>query len=428
MLLTNSKNFIYLALALNAHFQVVSGQANSPVTNDFVALKRKLQEYIAQDPDRRIPLLVRNSFHDLFLLEDKASIHGCIAKDDFKNNRENAGLETTIADLQNIVRQNFPNTGFTFGDVVAFSGKIAVESAYPCINIKFKFNRSPCVQEKAENGNEAPSAFIDEIEGLEQMFSYLGGSISPEEMAILFAGAHGIKGARLGPSGWRGVYATFSSGRQFIVDTFSKTWKFINRGTLDQFFTGDNFNPQSSIVRLPTDMIFYPSKVPNGSKKDDSPEAQAIENRLRAFTTQDRGVFDQAFARAYEKMIAIGNGDQDFVETVSTQACPRDPGTTNPPTTTVAPPTTTVAPPTSTVAPPTTTVAPPTTTVAPPTTTVAPPTTTVAPPTKSTSRPTATSTSTYDCLSDDCVNGGSTMILRGLAYTMLYAAIPLFFF
>ena len=41
---------------------------------DFVALKGKLQEYIAQDPDRRIPLLVRNSFHDLFLQKKGAIV------------------------------------------------------------------------------------------------------------------------------------------------------------------------------------------------------------------------------------------------------------------------------------------------------------------------------------------------------------------
>ena len=329
-----SLQLFYLALAV--------GFASAVTNNDFIALKVKLKEYIAREPDRHIPLLVRASFHDLFL-NDKATIQGCLENPDFQADIENVGLDSTMRDLQAIVRTNFPATGFTFGDVIAFAGKVAAESAYPCMKIPFKFNRSPCSKANPITNNRAPSPFIERIDQLSPMFNYMGGSITAQDMAILFAGAHGIKGARAGPTGWFGVFSTFSSGKEFIAKTFQESWKFIaGSQTLAEFFTGNVFNRQTSIIRLPTDMMFYPSKVPSGSNKDTSPEAAAIEAQLRGFTTQDRSVFDKEFERAYGKLLAIGEANQDFVDDTPIQVCPDINGP--PPSSTVMPPSTSTSP------------------------------------------------------------------------------------
>jgi hypothetical protein len=368
--------YLFTILSLSVSAQSVK----TPVTNaDFIDLEVKIKEFIAGKPDRRIPLLVRNVFHDLFL-QKKAGYHGCIMKSDFVENLENGGLAGINENLSSLISTNFADKAFSLGDVIAFSGKVAVEAAYPCLNIDFKFNRSPCVEDEPVISNEAPSAFIDSIEGLEGMFKYLGNDITAEDMAILFAGAHGIKGARAGPSGWFGVFATVTSGKNFIAKTFSSIWKGTSERTLFQFFTGDTFNRESSIIRLPSDMIFYPSKVPKGSRKDDSAQATNIENVLRGFLNQDRTVFDKRFEQAFTKMLRIGNGDQTFVSNKTSQ-CPTTPTTTRTSTsgstltlsstsfsstmeTTDLSSTSFVRPTDTTVAPPTNTVAPPTTTVA----------------------------------------------------------------
>jgi hypothetical protein len=285
----------------------------SAVTNaDFLALEVKIKELIEQNPDRHIPSLVRNVFHDLFF-QDKAGHRGCILKSKFVNNSENSGLMEVNAKLLNLVHTNFPDTGFSYGDIVAFAGKTAVEAAYPCISIDFKFHRSSCTQEDPIVENGSPSAFLSSLKGLEKTFRYLGNSINSTELAILMAGSHGIKGAKAGPSGWSGVFATVTSGKDFIKKTFSSVWQSTRNGTKFEFFTGATFHPLSSIIRLPTDMTFYPSKIPENERRDNSTEAQNIQDALREFVDQDRKVFDKEYAKAITKLLAIGEGDEKFV-------------------------------------------------------------------------------------------------------------------
>lgn len=307
----------------------LSASVISVTNDDFIALEGKIKEFIAENPDRRIPLLVRNTFHDLFL-QNKAGYHGCIMQNkDFAENIENAGLSAINDDLKNVIDSNFADTGFSLGDVTAFAGKVAVEAAYPCLNIDFKFNRSPCTENVPITANEAPSAFINSIKGLEGMFDYLDGAITSEDLAILFAGAHGIKGARLAPSGWFGVFATITSGKDFIEKTFSSIWKGTSNGTLFQFFTGDTFDPETSIIRLPSDMIFYPSKVPQGSPRDNTAEAKAIEKTLKGFLDKDRSVFDTKFGEVFSKMLSIGEGNEKYVPNSKSENCPNDITTTS---------------------------------------------------------------------------------------------------
>ena len=315
----------------------LSASAMAVTNDDFIALQSKLEEYIAQNPDVHIPMLVRNSFHDLFL-QDKGGLHGCIVKPEFFSNFENVGLDVTNKDIKNLVKTNFPTTGFAFGDVIAFAGKVAIESALPCVNVDFKFNRDPCNMDPQES-NRAPSPFIDTIDQLGPMIDYLGGGLTAEDIAILSVGGHAIKGADAAESGWHGIFATVSSGKDFIATTFSSTWKGISKGTLFEFFTGETFDPKSSIIRLPTDMIFFPSKVPAGSKVDKSTEAKDIESKLRSFVDQDSSVFDTKFAQVYSKMLAIGGGNETFISNKKSDQCPQQ--TLTPPTSTTTPPTTT---------------------------------------------------------------------------------------
>ena len=297
-----------------------------PVNDDFIQLKKSLKTYIDKDPYRHIPLLVRASFHDLFL-QDKAATHGCIMQTQFLKHPENAGLDRTILDLQTIVREEFPSIAFTFGDVIAFAGKVAAETAYPCIKIDFKFNRSPCKQQKPNLGFPATDAFNNTLKELQTTLDYMG-SITAEEMAILLAGAHGIKGARAtGALGWRGRFSDVNSGKAFIEKTFESTWTFLLANNpfkvASQYYTGDKFDnvTSSTIIRVPSDLLFYPIKVPNDRTKDEGPQVMAIQAKLLDFTEKPRQVFDQEFAKAYSKMLAIGGGNLVYSDSTRLRTC-----------------------------------------------------------------------------------------------------------
>lgn len=297
----------------------IIGLVKSATNEDFVALKGKIQGYINADVHRRIPLLVRNVFHDLFL-QDKAGLHGCIVESGGAG-PGNEGLSQVNADLKQLIQNDFKDKGFTFGDVAAFASKVALETAYPCINIPFKFNRGKCTQTALNTGNAPTDPDIDTIAGLKGSLDYLG--LSPREIAILQIGAHAIKGARGDKSGWKGVFSDEpTSGKAYIKRTFESSWTAISGPlTRFQFFTGGNFNPTSSIIRLASELIFFSDVVPNGSTKDTSAEANAIQEELRGFTTKSRDAFDQEFAKVFEKMLMIGGGDQSFTETIVKGIC-----------------------------------------------------------------------------------------------------------
>jgi hypothetical protein len=297
-------------------------------------------------------------FHDLFL-QDQAGLHGCIVESGGAG-PGNIGLSQTNQDLKSLVETNFPDTGFSFGDVTAFAGKLAVEAAYPCVNVAFSFNREGCSGTNSNFSSFPPHPDTISIAQLQSVLDYTG--ISARDMAILTAGAHGINGSQASASGWNGIFSTFSSGTEYIRQTLESVWSATTSGTNFLFFTGGDFNPLSSIIRLQADMIFFPSKVPSGSEKDTSSDAASIEQELAGFTTQDRIVFDTEFARVFEKMIAIGGGSTLFTEAVVFGDCPAAPSqiTTTPtstPSSEITTSTTTISIPTTLASTTTTTTA-----------------------------------------------------------------------
>jgi hypothetical protein len=289
-------------LLLNLAYFITIAQAATQ--SDFDALKSKLLDYINEQPNRRIPLLVRNSFHDMFF-QDTAGIRGCLASNSFLMAAGNEGLSPTNSELKALVSKDFPNADFTFGDVIAFAGKVAVESAYPCVKVPFNFGRSACslANPNQTRNSEVPHGFENSLESLKPTLDYTG--LTAEEMAILIAGAHGIKGAQAEPSGWIGTFSHFSSGKDYIVQSFNQIWqdsKQLPLVTLPQFVTSTDLF--GGLIRLPTDFLFFPSKVVGNNFKEQG--ATGIENTLKSFTTQPRQAFDDRFAQVYAKMLQIG--------------------------------------------------------------------------------------------------------------------------
>ena len=286
------------------------GQATN---QDFGRLKSSLKEFIATngaDPSRNVPLLVRLSFHDLSMIDGNNGMgpQGCLLQKPIQDIGENAGLAPIASELSAFVKQKFPNTPFSTGDVISLAGKVAVETAFPCVQIRWGYGRSDC---KISRPGAIPPGNLTKIAQLKPFLNRYG--LTSNEMAVLIAGAHGIKNAKATSqnSGFgTQIFAAVNSGQNWIDLTFKLPWLANSAG----FFANDPFPLSPPIMRMPIDMLFFPtvakksSSFNNNNVGADDPEARPVEEFLKTFVGDgvDRSNFDQEFARVYSKMLQIG--------------------------------------------------------------------------------------------------------------------------
>ena len=253
----------------------------------------------------------RMSFHDLHL-QNSAMLRGCLINKDFLNHPGNRGLEEPTRRLFELVVEYLGENALSFGDVIAFSGKVGYESRFPHMNIPFSYGREYCEIESPDlNSVEPTSGSINSLEGLKYDFEYLG--ITPEEMAILIAGGHGLKEASADDTEFRGKFARVDSGRDYIIKNFNLQWFAMKINGIVQYFNGDK-NPKSKkgLIRTPSEMVFYPSRVPQGYFRDYN--ATSVEDLMKYFSKSPEYVFNQAFSEVYGKMLAIGTSGKEYKE------------------------------------------------------------------------------------------------------------------
>jgi catalase (peroxidase I) len=293
---------------------------SNPSNNDFLELKQSLKNYILTDQTEKIAKIVRMSFHDLINynpVTHTGGPHGCIAMKPIIDFRENNGLSEQVFDLQSHVINNFPNVNFTFGDVISLAGKVAVETAYPCMQIKWRYGRTKC-----SNLNEVESGPSSKINTLEQYQPFLNRyGLTAQEMAILTAGSHGlsaaaadVKNSGFGTFDFSDVY----SGKQWIINTLKFNWV-RNTSSVGNIQYETYLENHTTFMRLPSDLVFFPT-VTNYS----SQSANHIQDKLASYTHQDRSAFDQDFATVYSKMLEIGVNNYnlvDFIEPSNNGIC-----------------------------------------------------------------------------------------------------------
>lgn len=291
-----------------------------PQNQDYINLKIKLQEYLLKEKDERIVKFVRMSFHDLINFDPKKNVggpHGCLLKKPIKDFSENNGLSEEVSKLNDFVKLNFPNVSFTFGDVISLSGKVAIETAYPCVQIKWRFGRYECSSLKEEESG--PGGNIDSLSKFEPFLNRYG--LSAKEMAILTAGSHGLAkaAADVENSGFGTFdFSSVHSGKDWIEKTFTNEWNPSNSSV--NRFQYQSVIKNETFMRLSSDLVFFPSVVSKiGGNADKS--AQDIENSLKEYITKDDSVFNDEFAKVYAKMLEIGvKSDSlvDFIEPENT--------------------------------------------------------------------------------------------------------------
>lgn len=297
------------------HFLALTCITRAAIDQDFFKLRLELQYLFARSP-RMIPLCVRLAFHDVFH-QNTVGGRGCIQNHNFLQLAGNAGLSHPIIILKQLLTKAELNaSNFQFGDVIAYSSKVAIETAYPCIHIPFKYNRQDCLEELPVQDLHAsiPGSFISDLQELQDHLNYMG--LDLKEFAILMAGAHGIQGAQSHAelSGFSGTFSHFSSGKNYIVQTLNNEWDLDSRGTAAAFFSG--VSPLTKLIRLPLDMLLFSNYVLKEEISANFTGFSSDHSFLSGFTVLPRNSFDQAFATTFEKFLQNGGGTKDLVEEI----------------------------------------------------------------------------------------------------------------
>ena len=264
---------------------------------------QQLYEVISNDLDKnpeKIPQLVRASFHDLMNYNPatgNGGPFGCILE---QKMRQNVELEGPMADLQQLVNSTFSPGQFTFGDVISLAGKAAIEKALPCMKrVKWRPGRHAC---NAKEKEEGPFGTIDRLGGLNAFLRRYG--LNATEMAILLAGAHGLKGAKMQTNGNMPMAYT-NSGKDWIKQTINTVWVYFNRKE-NPAFKGDG------VIRLRVDMMFFPSVVQESTSADNGPmpfvdlKAAEIEEEITKYAYGTDQEFNDRFSEVYSRMLEIG--------------------------------------------------------------------------------------------------------------------------
>ena len=300
--------------------------SQAPEMSDYYMLYDVLRTESKSNSDA-VPHWTRSSFHDLVNFDPttgQGGPHGCMKDDPVRSMAQNAQLDTTIRQLNLLVHQKLPGIQFPFGDVISLAGKVAIEEALPCIRIKWRPGRPACGFE-VEGG---PSGGMTTFKQLTPFRKRYG--LNATEFAILLAGTHGLKGAKLhtlplGELPW----VSSNSGLEYIKNSFNCLWYWfalmdrnIKRVPKDwQLETGGitHVYEAQSKIRLPVDMMFFPSKIASSvpissrsvTRVDD--EFERVEAYLKNIATSNsESEFNIEFAQVYEKMLEIGTDPKEL--------------------------------------------------------------------------------------------------------------------
>jgi len=214
----------------------------------------------------------------------------------------NKNLGSTVDFLHNYTVTKFPNKHFTFGDVISLAGKVAVETAYPCMQIAWSYGRTTCTDKNFPPS--APKGSFSTIADFQPFLDNYG--LSAYELAVLTAGSHGIAtaAATVSNSGFGNFnFANVNSGQKWILNSFKLAWSLVeSTHSLAQYVaTGGG----DTLMRLQSDLVFFPAIVSRAGGVPD-PAAHPVQQQLKAFALQNRTAFDTEFATVYAKMLEIG--------------------------------------------------------------------------------------------------------------------------
>jgi hypothetical protein len=268
---------------------------------------KQLYDILVQDLQgnpKKIPAFSRSAFHDVMNwnpAKNQTVGRGCIAVVPMKQNEP---LMESINQLKELVQLQLPNHTFSFGDIVSLAGKAALEVALPCIIIKWRPGRKDC--EDRKEIEDGPDGKIDRLEQLRPFLTRY--NLSVIEMAIVLAGSHGLQDARMKSNGNLPMARKKNSGTLWIRETSGDGWTYFNQ-SVNPAFRGNG------VVRLPIDMLFFPSILHQASSEGGTPFPHEdlemrndYEDDVVALGMKTEKQFNERYAALMSRILDMGIG------------------------------------------------------------------------------------------------------------------------
>jgi hypothetical protein len=186
------------------------------------------------------------------------------------------------------------------------AGKVAIERAYPDIRMNFPVKWRPGRPACGYEVESGPGGDIQTFREFEPFFKRY--SFTPLEMGILLAGTHGLKEAVVHVNNDQRPWTTRNSGRDFVRQSLDYTWTYNDKVKLETAYIPHIFT-FGYLVRLPVDMVFFPSAVAKVFRKPASVVADRaflpVESALSSLARNETA-FNFEFSKVYSKMLEIG--------------------------------------------------------------------------------------------------------------------------
>jgi hypothetical protein len=304
--------------------------AHAVTIDEVKALKTAIQNLFKAKPNM-ISKAVRLTYHDLLYHSTPVGA-GCIEKISFQNMNGNLGFVEIIADLKKIIqRKELEKASITVGDAIAFAGKIAVETAYPCARIAFKFGRPSCGNREPTTSSSiigasptAPDANLATLSDILPSAIYLG--LDQGDYALLTIGAHAVMraSAHRDVSGFDGNLSRGDKNtlETYVQDTLQNLWLIVNSIDFGVRFVSNQ------MIRFVSDMVYFPeatlstgglAKRKKGKGKKSKSSKKSKKSDIIGFSMEElfqrqtilnklKGTNGVEFGKVFQKMLDFSQG------------------------------------------------------------------------------------------------------------------------
>ena len=248
---------------------------------------------------------IRASFHELV----KGAPEQCDPTDPIHSLAQTVPANTVVGKLMRLVDEKLPGIAFPFGDVLTFAGKLAFEDKVMCTRIYWRVGRPAC-------GKKLNSIPVNGTRTMAQLNPFLTRyGLTARELAVVLAGTHGFLDSRLTvdteSKPWIQIDTDYTQeGQEFVRDSRDLWWTSKNAPANLKAIGIDYTFESDGRVRLPIDMMFYPTSIMTvgGTMHAYEPTLGALERDLyTSYVGNSKAQFIIDFQNAYAKVLEIGS-------------------------------------------------------------------------------------------------------------------------
>jgi hypothetical protein len=228
---------------------------------------------------------------------------GCLYKGAARNFPENEYLAASMTDIMALVGQKLSSIEFPTADIIAMAGKVALESAYPCVRVQFNYGRTFSCETETKR---LPPTTIDSMGDLLPYLLRYG--FTANEYAVLQAGLKGMQHMKIPGSTLR-RYMYDTDIKEYIRASLEEQWEAVQDPSHTVLYRAET--KEGWIWRTPSDMVFYPTSIHKATGAKEFAKRDLLfvptERYLRNLLKLSDYQLQRQFARMYSKWLKMGN-------------------------------------------------------------------------------------------------------------------------